>query len=62
MKFANDKTAAKTDSKILRYAQPACVTSMQYIGDLYSKSCKVADIYEEATLNDIFFLKFISSI
>lgn len=41
-------------STILRYTQPASMTPMQFADDLYAKSCKVANTYEEATLNDVF--------
>lgn len=42
------------DSAILRYKQPANMTSMQYAEDLNAKSWKVTDVYDESMLNDIF--------
>lgn len=34
--------------------QPASVTSHQYAGDRIAKSCEVAGVYKEGTLNDMF--------
>lgn len=42
------------DSEILLYTKPANMTSMQYADDLYVKSYKVANIYGNATINNIF--------
>lgn len=38
------------------------MTPMHYADALYAKSCKVADIYDELTLNDIFIKSFDSSL
>lgn len=53
-KFANDQDIAEKDYAILLYVLPANMTPVQYADDLYSKFCKVADVYGESTLNDIF--------
>lgn len=37
---------------ILHYTQPTSMTLKQYADDLYAKSCKVADVYDESTLNN----------
>lgn len=50
MKFANDQAVAKMDSTILCYPQPPNMTYIQYADDLYAKSCKVVEAYEEAKL------------
>lgn len=42
------------DFTILRYTQSASMTLTKYADDFYSKSCKVADVYDESTLKDIF--------
>lgn len=49
------------DIAILRYMQPDNTTPHQYVGDLVSKSCKVADVYDEGTLDDVFIEKMDSS-
>lgn len=41
-------------SEILGYIQPANLTPMLYAENLYAKSCKVVELYDEATLNKIF--------
>lgn len=61
-KFANDKAIAEIDCTILRFSQPTSMTPMQYADDLYAKSSKVADAYEELTLNNIFIEEVDSSI
>lgn len=38
------------------------MTYMQYAGDFYAKSCQVAEVYDEFTLNNIFIKDFDSSI
>lgn len=53
-RLANDQAIAEISSAILRYTQPASMASMQYADDLYSQLCKVADVYDEYTLDDIF--------
>lgn len=51
-KFAKDKAIVKIDSKLLRYIQTAHMTPIQYVDDLYSKSCKIADFFVKFTLNN----------
>lgn len=53
MKFESKETIAKMGSKILWYIQSTHMTSMQYSDGLYAKSCKVADVYDNYTSNDI---------
>lgn len=53
-KFANDQAIAEMDSEMLHCIQPAHMTSLQNAYDLYAKCCKVADVYGESTLNEIF--------
>lgn len=52
--LTNERAVAKLNSVILRFTQLASMTLMLYAGDLYPKSCEVADVYEESTLIDIF--------
>lgn len=33
---------------------PSGMTPQQYANDLIAKLCKVADVYDESTLNDVF--------
>lgn len=42
------------DAAMRSYAQAPGMTSKQYASDLIAKSCKVADVYVERTLNDAF--------
>lgn len=51
-KFENGQTIDEMDSQNLSYIQPTHLTSMQNVADPYIKSCKVADVYSESTLND----------
>lgn len=53
-KFANNEVKAEMDSKILRYSEQAYMTFMRYADDLHGKSCKVANVFDESTLNYIF--------
>lgn len=61
-KFDSDRRNAKTVSAVLRCTQPASMFSMLYADDLYANSCKVADIYDETTVNHIFIERVDSSI
>lgn len=38
----------------LRYTQPASINPVQYVHYVYAKSYKVADVYDEYTLPNIF--------
>lgn len=53
-KFETEIAIAKINSKILPYIQLAHMTPVQYANNYSAKSCKVADIYDESTLNNIF--------
>lgn len=52
-KFVTDQAFVEYDATILRYMQPTNMTSQQIADDLIAKSCKVADVYEQSTLNDV---------
>lgn len=54
-KYKTDQAIAENDIAVVRYVQPLNMTSLQYVDDLITKSCTVADVYGEVTLNDIFF-------
>lgn len=41
------------DSAILRYTQLAYLACIQYSDGLYAKSCKVPEVYNKLTLNNI---------
>lgn len=53
-KFVDDQTLTKMGAPIHRFTQRVNMTPMQYTDCMYAESCKVADVYEEATLNDNF--------
>lgn len=42
------------ETAILCYTEPVNMNLMQYTDDFYDKSCRVADVYDEPILNDIF--------
>lgn len=42
------------NSSVLRYTQPTSLTPTKYTDDLYAKSRKAAEVYDEHTPNDIF--------
>lgn len=48
-----DEAVTEYDATILRYMQPAYMTSQRYPDDLVTKFCMVADVYEEATQNNV---------
>lgn len=52
--FAIYLIIVEIDPANLCYTQPPNITFMQYAADLYAKLSKVADIYEDPALNDIF--------
>lgn len=60
--FATDETVAVHDDTILRYMQPSTLTEQQYAGDNIAKLCKVADVYDKSTVNDVFIESVDSSI
>lgn len=45
---------AEHDTAILRYMQLANMTLQQYTVDLVARLCKVAGVYDERTLKDVF--------
>lgn len=53
-KNAADQAIAEYDTTFLRYLQQANITPQQYDDDLIANSCKVANVYNEGTLNDLF--------
>lgn len=61
-KLVTDLVIAKFDAAILWYMQLANITSQEYADYLVAKSCKVADVYDEGKLNDVFIERVISSI
>lgn len=52
-KFTNGQAIAGLDFSISRHSQASSTNTMQYAENLYAKSCKVADVYDESTLNGI---------
>lgn len=52
--FANDQAIAEKDSRILRYIQSAHMTPTSYADNLYAKTCRIADVYNESFLNDTY--------
>lgn len=50
----NDQAITKILSKILHYTKPVGMTLKKYANDLYTKSCKVAGIYDKSALKNIF--------
>lgn len=53
---------ADMDSAIQCYKSPANMNPRHYADDLYAKSCKVANVYDESMLNLIFIKAVDSSI
>lgn len=53
-KYSTRQAIAKYDVTIFHYVQPANMTSQQFSDDLIAKSCKVAGVYDESTLNHVF--------
>lgn len=53
-KIANDRAIAEVESRILRCSRAAHMNLMQYVDDLNAKICKVAGVYDELALNNIF--------
>lgn len=44
--LSNDQAIAMMDSTILNHTQPASMSAVQYAGNLYAKTYKVADFYD----------------
>lgn len=53
-KYATDQVNAENDATILHYVQPFNMTPQQNADGLIAKSWKVADVYDERTLSDVF--------
>lgn len=53
-KLATNQAIIKFDAAILHYKQLLNRTPQQYFEDLIYKSCNVANVYEEGTLNGVF--------
>lgn len=51
-KFLNDQAMAKMIFKVLRSIYSARTTPLYYTSDIFATSCKVADVYDEITLNN----------
>lgn len=52
-KIATDQAIIEFDAAILWYMQPLNMTPQQYADGLVAKSFKVANIYDEGSLNDV---------
>lgn len=52
-KYATDQANTEYDATILRYVQPTSIADHKYVGDPMAKPCKVADPYDEGTLNGV---------
>lgn len=48
------KTVTKFNTAILRHMQPSSRPPLPYTGDLVTKSCKIAGVYDEGKLNENF--------
>lgn len=53
-KNATNQVIAWNEAAITRYVQPPNMTPQECAKDLISKSCKVADVNDESSLNDMF--------
>lgn len=53
-KYATDQPMVKNDAAILWYVQPPNMTAQQFPDNSITRSSKVADVYNESTLNDVF--------
>lgn len=51
--FVTSQAVAEYDASILRNKQTSSLTTQQYTDDTIAKSCKVVDVYDESTLNDV---------
>lgn len=61
-KYAREKALAENDAAIVRYVEPPNLTRQQNADISSVNSCKLADIYSESTLNDVFIKGFDASI
>lgn len=53
-KYVSDQAVPEHDASILQYVRQASITPQQCADVLTSKMCKVADVYDEGVLNDLF--------
>lgn len=53
-KYARDQAIAVNDATILCLLHPFDMTTQLYADDTISESCKIANVYGEGTLNDVF--------
>lgn len=53
LEYANDRVISDIDFDVLQYSQPPSTTLTQYDVELYVKSCKAANIYNESIVTDI---------
>lgn len=53
-KLATGQSIAKVDAVIIHSMQLWHITPLQCVNGLAAKSCKVADVYDDATLNEVF--------
>lgn len=52
-KYATNQAIAENGAAILRYVQLSYVNPQHYANELIVKSCKVAEVFDERTLNDM---------
>lgn len=52
-KYPTEWAIAKHCETILRYVRTSNMTLQQYVDDLISNFCQVADVYDESILNDL---------
>lgn len=57
-----DQASVKYGALILRYNQPSGVTAQHYADDIIAKPCKVGDVYDDSTFNDVFIERVDSSV
>lgn len=53
-KYSTARAIAENYAAILRYVHTSDMTPHEYTADLFANSCKVADVYDETTLNGVF--------
>lgn len=60
--FVTDRAIAELEAALLCFKQPSIMIPQQYVDELDAKSCKVDDVYDKGTINDIFIERFNASI
>lgn len=53
-KYAFDQAIVETVAATLRYAQPSNMTTQKYTNNLIAKPCRVVDLNNESTPDDVF--------